>query len=364
MAKDLIYEKIAAHLKDAIESGELRAGDAIYSENILCEKFQVSRTSVRKAIRQMVEENLLVSHQGKGTFVKSSGHGVIHNAICLANHWSRIMRYEFCDSYFRDLIFGSEKAVSERGAACLIYSGAIFKPDEIASKCAHLKVDGLLLDGRYQDYMKDLEAFKAVTPHIVLLEGNPSESPLPSVAPDFEAGYLSLLKLALGKRPGGRTAFLYHDQSSVNRFRFDCFKRACAKAGTPDAELLNYGENVSFDCFSNIDHYPLVHASVERWTRSLETASGTLLCACDYSAAKAMKALKSLGFETPRDFAVAGFGGVGFGELTSPSLTTVKADSGLVGERAAAALFDMIEGRARPPRLLSIPAKLLERDSL
>ena len=39
--------------------GELKIGDAIYSENLLCEKLGVSRTSVRKAIRLMIEENIL-----------------------------------------------------------------------------------------------------------------------------------------------------------------------------------------------------------------------------------------------------------------------------------------------------------------
>ena len=75
MAKDKIYQQVAAFLKRSIESGELKAGEAIYSENLLCEKLGVSRTSVRKAIRMMVEANILESHQGKGTFIKNCGNG-------------------------------------------------------------------------------------------------------------------------------------------------------------------------------------------------------------------------------------------------------------------------------------------------
>ena len=51
MSADKIYQQVAAYLKQSIASGELKIGDAIYSENLLCEKLGVSRTSVRKAIR-------------------------------------------------------------------------------------------------------------------------------------------------------------------------------------------------------------------------------------------------------------------------------------------------------------------------
>ena len=50
MRKDTLYQKIVDYLKGKIASGELKIGDAIYSENLLCERFGVSRTSVRKAV--------------------------------------------------------------------------------------------------------------------------------------------------------------------------------------------------------------------------------------------------------------------------------------------------------------------------
>jgi len=363
MAKDLIYEKIEAYLKGSIEGGSLKAGDAIYSESLLCEKFKASRTSVRKAIRRMVEENLLVSHQGKGTFVKSTGHGIIHNAVCLVNHWSRAMRDFGFDSYLKDVILGTERAVNERGAACLIYSGVVNSAEEIASKMAHIKVDGLAIDGRYQDFLPDLEAFKSVSPHIVLLDGNPAESSLSMAAPDAEAAFLSILELVLEKRKGERIGFLFQDMNSPYRFRLEGFKAACAKLGVEGVDFLNYGEGLAFDSFSNVDHYPLVRKVVERWARSLPSASGTLVCSCDYSAAKAIKAFESLGFNVPRDFGVTGFCGIGFGELVSPALTTAKVDSALIGETAVKLLFEMIVEKA-PRRKALLPAKLLKRDSL
>ena len=99
MRKDTLYQKIVDYLKGKIASGELKIGDAIYSENLLCERFGVSRTSVRKAVRLMIEENLLESRQGKGTFIRGSGQGIIHNAVCLLNHWTRALRLDVTDLY-------------------------------------------------------------------------------------------------------------------------------------------------------------------------------------------------------------------------------------------------------------------------
>ena len=110
MAKDKIYQQVAAFLKKSIDSGALKVGEAIYSENLLCEKLGVSRTSVRKAIRMMVEDNILESHQGKGTFIKNSGKGIVHNRICLLNHYSRVLQYDATDSYYGDVIYGAEAA--------------------------------------------------------------------------------------------------------------------------------------------------------------------------------------------------------------------------------------------------------------
>ena len=98
MPGDKVYEQVVNYLKERIANGELKIGDAIYSENLLCEKLGVSRTSVRKAIRLMIEENILVSCQGKGTFIKARGCGFMHNALCLVNHSSRALRYDVTDS--------------------------------------------------------------------------------------------------------------------------------------------------------------------------------------------------------------------------------------------------------------------------
>lgn len=62
------YQEVRSFLVDLVER-ELLVGDAIPSERTLCERFGVSRMTVRQAVDALVGEGVLVREQGRGTFV-------------------------------------------------------------------------------------------------------------------------------------------------------------------------------------------------------------------------------------------------------------------------------------------------------
>lgn len=66
-----LYKKIANKIKEDITSADYSAGDMIPTEAKLAQDYQVSRVTVRRAIQLLVEENLLYSIQGSGTYVKN-----------------------------------------------------------------------------------------------------------------------------------------------------------------------------------------------------------------------------------------------------------------------------------------------------
>lgn len=63
----LKYEMIKAALRKRIAG--MNAGDRLPSEAELCQMYEVSRTTVRKALGDLEREELLQSMQGKGTFI-------------------------------------------------------------------------------------------------------------------------------------------------------------------------------------------------------------------------------------------------------------------------------------------------------
>lgn len=68
----LLYEQIKAGIKELIKTNNLKAGDKIPNESELCELFDVSRITIRRAIKELGEEGIIEVIRGKGTFVRAS----------------------------------------------------------------------------------------------------------------------------------------------------------------------------------------------------------------------------------------------------------------------------------------------------
>src|ERR1051326_3600983 len=65
-----IYEEIVRQIKTMISEGRLKSGDQLPPERDLAEKFVVSRTSVREALRALESVGLIEIRPGEGAFVK------------------------------------------------------------------------------------------------------------------------------------------------------------------------------------------------------------------------------------------------------------------------------------------------------
>jgi GntR family transcriptional repressor for pyruvate dehydrogenase complex len=65
-----IYEEIVRQIKTMIAEGRLTSGDRLPPERELAEKFLVSRTSVREALRALESLGLVEIRPGEGTFIR------------------------------------------------------------------------------------------------------------------------------------------------------------------------------------------------------------------------------------------------------------------------------------------------------
>ena len=65
-----IYEEIVRQVKQLIAEGKLKSGDQLPPERDLAEKFMVSRTSVREALRALQSRGLIDIRAGEGAFVR------------------------------------------------------------------------------------------------------------------------------------------------------------------------------------------------------------------------------------------------------------------------------------------------------
>lgn len=69
-----LYQQVKQALLSALAAGEWKQGEAIPPEKPLAERFGVSIGTLRKAIDDLTAENILVRHQGRGTFVAIHDH--------------------------------------------------------------------------------------------------------------------------------------------------------------------------------------------------------------------------------------------------------------------------------------------------
>ena len=65
-----LYQQVAEILTIGIRSGQYRPGDKLPSEHELCREYGISRMTVRLALSQLIQQGLVRSVHGKGTFVK------------------------------------------------------------------------------------------------------------------------------------------------------------------------------------------------------------------------------------------------------------------------------------------------------
>lgn len=65
-----IYEIVMEQIKDIVKKGELNSGDKLPSERDLSEKLEVSRASVREALKALQMLGLIESKHGGGNFIK------------------------------------------------------------------------------------------------------------------------------------------------------------------------------------------------------------------------------------------------------------------------------------------------------
>ncbi|MBU5256923.1 FadR/GntR family transcriptional regulator [Tissierella praeacuta] len=67
-----VSEKVVEQIKDMLSKGNLNKGDRLPSERQMAETLEVSRSSVREALRELEMMGLIESRQGEGNFIKSN----------------------------------------------------------------------------------------------------------------------------------------------------------------------------------------------------------------------------------------------------------------------------------------------------
>lgn len=144
------YQKIYEDIITDINSGTLKIGEIISSENSLAEQYDTSRATVRRALEELEKNGLIIKQQGKGSIVVSNNIKTKTVLLILPN----IFKY-----IFKDLIHGIEITLRKNGINLLIarsYNDQKIERDIIRTYIS--TVDAIILEPTQAQYTKYLHS--------------------------------------------------------------------------------------------------------------------------------------------------------------------------------------------------------------
>ncbi|GGH88999.1 DNA-binding GntR family transcriptional regulator [Pullulanibacillus pueri] len=165
-----LYAQIAEEIRNKIELGVWQPGDKIPAELELCEFYDVSRITIRKAIDELVHEKLLHRERAKGTFV-----------LDLSTKTDKQENYTYVKSFTKEMAEIGEKAETLKAEIKLITANK-----ELARKLMLNEGDQVLQLNRVRGINnKGFVYFKTFIPHDKYFSLN---------AKDYYGSFYELLK--------------------------------------------------------------------------------------------------------------------------------------------------------------------------
>ncbi len=352
------YRLIFETLKEAITSGEYAAGARLPSESDLVRRFDVSRMTIVKAVKELQQIGLVVRRVGSGTYVNAPKAGTDRLFGLLIPELGQTEIFEpICQGMANtplktrhSLLWGNSIGMNEPKEQiamelCRQYiaqgvSGVFFAPielvaakDEVNRKITaaldRAKIPVVLLDRCFAPY--------------------PSRSRYDLVGIDNRrTAYAATAHLA--DAGAGKIAFL------GKRF----------SAPTVDARIAGYrealmargalrDEDLVFRCDPDDDRE--IRAILDRHHPD------AFLCANDHTAANLMQSLIRIGVSIPDEVRIAGIDDVKYASLLPIPLTTQHQPCLDIGRVAMATMLDRVENPDFPTRDISLSCRLVVRQS-
>lgn len=352
------YKQIYSHLRNSLANREYAPGDRLPSENELVVQFGASRPTVSRALAQLELDGLVERKAGSGTFVSSKEEqknlvfGLLIPDLGVTEIFEPISRgisIARVDGH-HDLLWGSTLSpgapIEEQAEQLCAYylqkkvSGIFFAPLELTGE-------------KDETNQRIARAVDEARIPIVLLDRDisvyPERSKYDLIAIDNRrAGYVITSHML---ETGARRIIFFSRPNSAPTVaeRGLGFKEALAASHESGATgWIECGDPSDTAMVGNLiaKHKP-----------------DGFVCANDYTAARLMTSLNTLGIDVPSEMKVTGMDDVRYASLLQTPLTTIHQPCLEMGAAALAAMLDRIAHPAMPVRDILVDFKLVVRQS-
>ena len=327
------FEKIVTWIREEVRSGRMVSGEKLPSEQELSEQFQVSRQTVRRALEELVKENIVESRRGSGSYICEDAGILLGNTERRADHEEKriVVMLTYIDTYIFPIIVREiEKKVTQAGGILQI----AMTDNSVAKERMHLeeflrtrRIDGLIaepvksgLPNPNLDLYQKLQ--KSGIP-VLFVNSFYENLTIPHVSLDDEkAGYIATKHLLecghtriAGLRYAGYTkALMEHSHKIKNR-----------QILWIDSEDIREMELVS--------------------ERILKRLNGCTACVCynDEIASKLIQILQSADLQVPDQISVIGIDNSNLARFCEVPITSVNNPANEIGKCAAQIILDKID---------------------
>lgn len=354
----LLYEVVYASLKEKIVSGTYQEGELLPSEREIGEQHVVDRTTVRKALKMLVEDHLVVKLAGIGTKVCRSAavsgtketlpnamgtYGTIAFFLPPSVH----RRDRISQPFYSTLFYYTEKECRSKGYAC--YYSTLDEHDDFSLLLQQQKFDGIIFVSNSPQTFIQM-AIDAGIPSVLLNEFNPN---ILSYIPDNISGMIQMCDylVGLGHRRFALITGIPTYLTSRERMIGCTYALSTHQIEAPYIASCDWEPDTAYRITKDL----LTHAS------PLPTV---IVGFNDNIAVGCLKAASELGLRIPQDISIVGFDDVEQSRYAIPSITTVHIG---IQELAQAALQGLLYTMQNPDAISSlrtyVPCSLIIRES-
>jgi len=341
------YEEVARGILREINEGRFKVGDRIWSESEMIRRFNVSASTVQKAVSKLVYQDILYREQGRGTFLgRDISTTAVKRLALILPSGSSISH----DSFLGPVVDGINARISLGEYRIILASDEA----SLTRISAEDKLDGVMIAVMSEQQSSDLvHRFFSSIP-VVFVSSHPRSEDFPYVIIDNEDGAYQATQHLIGLGHRSIAFVTGGADKSYKAERYAGYVRAMTGAGIePDQGLL-----IQVEDWAESGGRAAADRCAE--IRPMPTA---VLAVSDGMAFGLMQRFRELRIRVPLDVAIVGFNNLPMCEYVEPSLTTVDGNLYEMGCQAIALLERIVYGEESDALQRVVPADLIVRES-
>lgn len=344
------YMIVAQDIRQQIESGALKPGDKLKSEQEYAQIYDSSTITIRKGLENLVAERLIYRIKGKGSFV-SSAEEQSANSHLMAVVFSIA---DWQDISFMQIIMGLQRTLAQMNCSLIVeWNNRSLESESVSVRnLIQRKVDGVFLYPHDPDASKDnYDLLEQANIPYIILDHRSTKHPAHFISCDNRAGSEAATRYMLSMNHKKLRFINYEFIFSSEQERYEAFYLTMKKHGLcgPEDELMLSYNEIDF-------------AELSNQIRAGDVTG--LVCANDKLAIQCINQLMSHGLRIPTDVSIIGFDDWERNATSPVPLTTIRQSFVNLGIYAAHMMGMLRDAQVEGKCSMMISTELVERESV